>query len=344
MADHSMSKIKTLFFPILLFLVSFSLATAQWSDTLKLHVGISVGTGYDCVSLSNWSCSDLGADQQALNYSNPEGKNVASCSLIDADWDDLGNVVALSMTLNNAYPGYMAIVTFNVTNTGTLPVKLYSISENFSVLSNVINVTFIPPSDIELDPGESHNYVLQVEVLQSINENSTYIFEIKLTYTYWANHKKTFIFTSYKSHACWFNLKNKCICEEGLVDIVDGGSKAIIRFSDFKDGWGWIGLVISNNVGKLVTLSRDDIVVYVNNDADDVRKFLYGSFTSVGNSGVWGYVDICNMLANMYDDGNPFPSIVLSNNIDLPSNGKAILWVFIKGDAGPKEIIIQLMD
>jgi len=342
MGGGEVGKIKTFFFPIFIFIILFSFAVAQWSDSLKLHIGVSVGTGYDCVSLSNWDCSDLGSDQQIPGYNNPEGKDIASCSLIEVEWDDLGNVVTLSLILNNVYPGYRADITFDVTNTGTLPVKLYDIVENYSLISNVVNITLVPPTDIELDPGESHKYVLHIEVLQSIRENSTYSFRIELTYTYWANHKKCFKFTSYKSHAFKLNMKYTCISEEGFVSLMNDGSKIVVKFSEFKGGWGWIGLVISNNIGKTVTLSRDNIVVYAD-DIDDLKTFLYGPFTSVGNSGVWGHISICDMLINTNKDGSPFPDISPSSHINLPSNGKAILWLFIEGDPGPKEIIVELI-
>ena len=154
-------------------------AVAMWSDTLKINATIK--TGEVKVKFSSWTCSDKGSDPQAQGFQNEEGKDVASCNVEASDGE---NPITLSVTLNNAYPGYSVDVTFTVDNIGTIPVKLHNYSIT-GVDPNALSVSLSAPEDTQIDPRGSSTYTLHITVLQSAAEGSTYTFEVDLMFAQW---------------------------------------------------------------------------------------------------------------------------------------------------------------
>ncbi len=161
---------------------SIGLATAMWSETLKINA--TVKTGEVDVKWSSWSCSDTGSDPQASGYHNDEGKDVARCIVTPEKRDEEGDVIKLNVTIVNAYPGYKAVITGVVDNIGTIPVKLndHSISDYDT---DALNVELGIPSDTQIEPGGNSTYTLTVEVLQTADETSTYSFEVTLQFAQW---------------------------------------------------------------------------------------------------------------------------------------------------------------
>ncbi|MEM0021626.1 MAG: hypothetical protein QW039_03450 [Fervidicoccaceae archaeon] len=171
--------------PILAIAVTLALITsavAMWSETLRLNV--TVNTGEVKVAFSGWKCSDEGSDPQAQGFDNSEGKDVAWCSVASEVLDSNGNVIKLNVTIGNAYPGYSPVISFNVTNIGTIPVKLYS-SSITGLNSTALNASLSIPQSTQLHPGDVGQYALSITVLQSADENAQYTFEVTLVFAQW---------------------------------------------------------------------------------------------------------------------------------------------------------------
>jgi hypothetical protein len=157
-------------------------AYSMWSETLTISG--TVNTGEVKVVIANYTCSDLGADPQIpdSNFSNIEGKDVASCEVTPITED--GNIVGLQITISNAYPGYEAVVTATIENAGTVPVKLLS-STIDNPYSDYVGVSLSHPEDTQLHPGDTQDYQVTIDVYQSASENSSYTFEITLVFAQW---------------------------------------------------------------------------------------------------------------------------------------------------------------
>jgi len=173
-----MYKQKTLF-GLALALIAMVLGTAlaMWSETL--YVNVEVNTGKVDVSIVNATCSDTGPDPQAPDFSNKEGKDVASCYV---EISENGN--SATVTISNAYPGYRVEVDLTVKNDGTIPVKLYryEISE---YNTSALRVSLTTPEDTQIDPGKTSTYTLCIRVLQDAEQGASYNVTVKLTFAQW---------------------------------------------------------------------------------------------------------------------------------------------------------------
>ncbi len=169
----------------LVLFASVGAAMALWSDSLKINTTIE--TGEVRVDFDSWNCSDVNADPQAQGYDNSENKDVAQCIVEPEIYDETGSVIKLNVTLNNTYPGYHVIIYFNVTNTGTIPVKLLSMSySNFTEEDDAaLNVWLVAPNDTQIHAGEEGEYELHIVVLQEAEMNMTYFFDVMLVFAQW---------------------------------------------------------------------------------------------------------------------------------------------------------------
>jgi len=170
-------------FLVAVVLGSVGIAVAMWTEELLVNVNVS--TGEVDVKWSAWMCSDEDADPQAEGYTNEEGKDVASCSIIASGRDTEGDVVELTVDLNNTYPGYTATILLIVDNIGTVPVKLYS-SSMMGVVGKPIDVYYAwPKNTTQIEPGDNSTYILRVTVLQDAEEGATYSFTWRLVFAQW---------------------------------------------------------------------------------------------------------------------------------------------------------------
>ncbi|ALL01257.1 hypothetical protein Pyrde_1209 [Pyrodictium delaneyi] len=165
-------------------LASVAGAFAMWSETLMINA--EVNTGEVDVAFTDWMCSDTGPDPQIPNsqFHNEEGKDVASCNVDVEILDEEGDVIKLLVTVDNAYPGYNVQVYMNISNIGTIPVKLYSSSID-GVNTTALAVGLLTPQDTQLHPGDTHTYTLDIAVLQDAAENGSYTFEVTLVFAQW---------------------------------------------------------------------------------------------------------------------------------------------------------------
>lgn len=166
----------------LVLFASVGAAMALWSDSLRINTTIE--TGEVRVDFDSWYCNDTGADPQAQGFDNSEGKDVAQCIVEPEIFDERESVIKLNVTIVNAYPGYHAVIYFNVTNTGTIPVKLLNYTMS-SFDDTALDAWLVIPEDTQIHAGEEGEYELHIIVLQPAMMDDTYFFEISMTFAQW---------------------------------------------------------------------------------------------------------------------------------------------------------------
>ena len=135
---------------------------------------------------------------------NPEAKDVGQCTVTlqevaDEEQDSgLGtpagnNDLDLVITISNGYPGYKCEVTFNVMNTGTIPVKLYFFDQSGNRLTlpatftieDAVTCTLDGEDGAQVHTDESARYTLSCVVQQSASENTQYSTQIYIQARQW---------------------------------------------------------------------------------------------------------------------------------------------------------------
>ncbi len=166
-----------------LILASIGAVSAMWYQSIGIDV--TIHTGRVAVIWDGWSCNDEGADPQIPNtsFDNSEGKDVATCSISSLETNDDGTVT-LNVTITNAYPGYFANLSLLVKNVGTIPVKLVNSSIQ-GADSNALMVDLQTPGSTQIHPDETGQYYLNIGVLQTAQQSSTYSFTVTLMFAQW---------------------------------------------------------------------------------------------------------------------------------------------------------------
>lgn len=318
-----------LFFPPLFYFIFFLAVaifstSAMWSDVLKTNISLTLAN--DCVIFVDYFCSDMGSDPQANGFSNFEGKDVANCMIEPID------IFSLRVILSNTYPGYSPVQVFEFKNVGTIPVKFCGISiTGLDTNELKINIT-TPDIGTVYNPGESSFITINTIVNQEAKENSIYSFQVELCFKPWYIVKRL-KFTSWKALAYnGSNPRGRCLSESGSVNISDYDTLARVKFNEFRYGWGWVGLVISNSAGEDVELRKEMInIKVIEGELHRIEVFLYGPFQAPGTSDVWDKINICEMYRNLKDAGNPFPESSANDSIILRKNEKAVIWIYLEG-------------
>ncbi len=163
-------------------LVAFGSALAMWSETIRINTYIH--TGEVRVAFDGWQVNDNGPDPQCRGYNNDEGKDVARIIVTSERFDEQNNTIKLNVTIVNGYPGYCANVLFNVSNIGTIPVKLLSYNIT-GVNTTALMVGLKIPHDTQIHPNENSTYILSIGIKQEAEELHTYSFEIQLVFAQW---------------------------------------------------------------------------------------------------------------------------------------------------------------
>ncbi|RLG87780.1 MAG: hypothetical protein DRO18_02710 [Thermoprotei archaeon] len=173
-------------------------AFAMWSETLKINVIIV--TGEVDVEWSDYWHNDT--------IEKPEANlDVTTVNISEEEYDD-GDLVKLKVEINNAYPSYKVGIYGMVDNIGTIPVKLESaklLYDNKSIDLTLctwydldfdgdgepeVNVHLELSDDgdgdgIQIDPDSYDTYELVIHIKQEALENTTYTFELQLTFAQW---------------------------------------------------------------------------------------------------------------------------------------------------------------
>jgi hypothetical protein len=189
-----------------LLLTTVAISFALWADVLKIqlvaytgdvdvefgsfsvkeYVGFSDGKG-------GWSFVPVG--------STPEAKDVGKCTvtLQEIENEERGspssagnNDLDLVITITNGYPGYKCEVTFEVVNSGSVPVKGPTYVNPKSPYTDghiKVEHDISTAACVQLHPGEKQTFTVNVTVLQGAEELTTYTVQIHLRYDQWNEAK-----------------------------------------------------------------------------------------------------------------------------------------------------------
>ncbi|MEM2208158.1 MAG: hypothetical protein QXG17_05660 [Sulfolobales archaeon] len=163
-------------------------AVAMWYDTLKIHA--TIDTGEVDVEFGRVWCEEV---------DEAEGKDVGSCTVELYEVEEEGpddNDLDLVITISNAYPGYSCTIYFTVVNAGTIPVKgpftgtdleTFPESEEFDLNedgeTDIVIYYNLPITQI--DPDDSQEFSITIEVLQPSPELSELELQLYLYFVQW---------------------------------------------------------------------------------------------------------------------------------------------------------------
>jgi len=140
-----MKKMVILCLTLVLALGSLGIGYAAWTDTV--YIDGTVETGKVCLSIDPGRTNEVGGCPDSvwatwvydggsvscpMGYhfggvgDAPEGKCVATVSFEHEDTDGDGFIDILYVTINDAYPHFLADISFYVCNCGTIPIKVYA--------------------------------------------------------------------------------------------------------------------------------------------------------------------------------------------------------------------------
>ncbi len=203
-----MKKLTTTAIATLAVLIAVGVAFALWADVLKIHV--EVNTGDVDVQFGSYSVKEYvgfpdgkGGWNFVPEGSDPEAKDVGQCKVTlkeieNEESTSLGtpagnNDLDLKITIENGYPGYKCEVTFEVKNTGTIPVKLYffdmygnrlTLPATFTI-DDAVMCTLDGEDGAQVHPDESKTYTLSCVVQQNASENTQYMTQIYIQARQW---------------------------------------------------------------------------------------------------------------------------------------------------------------
>ena len=200
-----MKKLTTTAIATLAVLIAVGVAFALWADVLKIHVEVNTGNvdvefgSYSVKEYVGFPASGGGWDFKEEG-SDPEAKDVADCqvALQEVEDEESGspstagdNDLDLVITISNGYPGYKCEVTFEVKNTGSIPVKLYFFDEDGNRLTptftidDAVTCTLDGEDGAQVHPDESATYTLSCVVEQSASEYAQYMTQIYIQARQW---------------------------------------------------------------------------------------------------------------------------------------------------------------
>mgnify|MGYP005858980515 CR=1 FL=1 len=158
---------------VVLALALMGIAYAWWDETLTING--TVQTGEVDVAFQNASDDDEGTDP---GYD----KDVADCEVEVAED---GN--SMTITIRNGYPSYTCTVSYEFFNAGTIPVKLYSITET---IPDELTVDQTGPGvGYQLDAGHSVTATLAIHVDQEAEENTDYSLSKSFEWVQWNEYE-----------------------------------------------------------------------------------------------------------------------------------------------------------
>ena len=197
-----MKKLTTTAIATLAVLIAVGVAFALWADVLKIH--IEVNTGNVDVQFGSWSVTEYvgfpdgnGGWSFVQEGSDPEAKDVAQCTvtLQEVADEESGspssagdNDLDLVITISNSYPGYKCEVTFEVMNSGSVPVKGPTYVDLLSPYTDghiLVEHDISTAACVQLHPGDKQTFTVNITVLQGAEEQTTYTVQIHLRYDQW---------------------------------------------------------------------------------------------------------------------------------------------------------------
>lgn len=161
------TKMAAVFAALMIALMAVGVSYAMWDKTL--YINGTVNTGEVNAIFTTATCTEV---------PEAEGKDVGSCTVEGA------GTQTLTVTILNGYPCYGCTVDFTVDNTGSIPVKVQSLT--VVPPQPEISFTFagIAVGD-QIDGGASQAGSILIHVEQSADELETYTFSIEIYLVQW---------------------------------------------------------------------------------------------------------------------------------------------------------------
>ncbi|RDV82529.1 hypothetical protein [Ammonifex thiophilus] len=179
-------KIRLLAAVLVTALVLMGAGYAAWSKSLQISSTVATGE-------LSWSFTGMGSQDTGNDWVCDPGfkkirqvdKDVARTILALANPDASGRYKTLEVTVANAYPSYYNRIFVELTNDGTIPIKIKKpvIDKPREVSVELRDRDKI--EEITVLPGESKNISFHFRVNGSAKENTTYKFTISFAATQW---------------------------------------------------------------------------------------------------------------------------------------------------------------
>lgn len=166
-----MSARKTLPIGIIIMILMMALAAlgvgyAWWTEQLTATGTIQTGS--------------IDVQIEGIGYSTVDPLNTATCSFKPS-----GDGKTMTISIGNAYPGYICTINFNLINYGSVPAKITGVTlpssqSEFSVTPSGVLVTKdgLNPSSDELSSFSQKPAQFIVEINPSAGQKSSYTFEV----------------------------------------------------------------------------------------------------------------------------------------------------------------------
>jgi len=185
-----------------LLLTTVAISFALWADVLKIQ--LVAYTGNVDVQFGSWSVTEYvgfpdgsGGWSFVPEGSDSEAKDVGQCTVTLQDiYDEESgspssagdNDLDLVITITNGYPGYKCEVTFEVVNSGSVPVRGPTYVDPPSPYTDghiLVEHDISTAACVQLHPGDKQTFTVSVTVLQGAEEQTTYTVQIHLRYDQW---------------------------------------------------------------------------------------------------------------------------------------------------------------
>ena len=178
-------KLTAIFATMLIALCLAGVSYAMWSKTL--YIDGTVDTGEVNAIWTSATNFDLGLDPE-WDFQTTKDKDVGSTTVEGIETQHL------IVTVNNAYPSYCNDIEVEFKNTGTIPVKIQSITitpDNFVLASGYgvndgeIYIVFVDGIGTQLEPGDPAASSFKFHVEQCAAELATYTFTVEVLLVQW---------------------------------------------------------------------------------------------------------------------------------------------------------------
>lgn len=164
-----MKKLYTILAVLVVCLVIAAFGIARWYETLTISGTVNTGT-VDAV-LSADECWDT----------EPAEKNVSS---ISCDLSEDGKT--LNVKVVNAYPCVDYYCKFNVENTGSIPIKVWTMNIDRGTLPEGATLAISGPEiPYQLEPQEAGYWTLHLHLDNTAEEGQTYTFSVSIDAGQW---------------------------------------------------------------------------------------------------------------------------------------------------------------
>lgn len=174
------AKIGVLFLVLMVGMAAVGASYALWSKTITLTG--TVATGAVGMEWSPFTTNDeLGPDPYWGIGDNSEGKDVASCT-VAVDPNDPTKIL---VTIDNAYPYYSCTVTGDVTNTGTIPIKVYFDENLIAPGLDIVTTGGFALDGTQVHPTEDIVGGYQINVRQDAEQGATLTFGVTVEGRQW---------------------------------------------------------------------------------------------------------------------------------------------------------------